>query len=275
MLTGYRTGHCTGGHLFALVQLTRVKAERRECDLAAPVCAYLTAQGYTVRSEVNGCDITATQGDELVVIELKRHFSTDLLIQAVERQRVADGVYVAIPLEGDLMKQGRFGKRWRGIERLLKRLELGLILVSFPEPPDAAAIIEVAFHPIQEQRPRRKPQQRKSILREIAGRSGDYNVGGSTKRQLLTAYREQALFIAICLDRFGPTTPCNLRARGTSAKTQNILFRNVYGWFERLDRGLYAVRPQVIAHITKTWPHATAHLTARLDATSAASPNEP
>jgi hypothetical protein len=242
-----------------------VKAERRECDLAAPICAYLTAQGYTVRSEVNSCDITATQGDDLVVIELKRNFSTDLLIQAIERQRVADSVYVAIPLEGELAKQGRFGKRWRGIERLLKRLGLGLILVTFAQPPDGASFVEVAFHPIEEQKPRRKPHQRKSILREIAGRSGDYNLGGSTKRQILTAYREQAIFIALCLDRFGPMTPCGLRTCGASPKTQNILFRNVYGWFERLDRGLYAVRPQVTAHLMQTWPQATAHHAARLD----------
>jgi hypothetical protein len=215
---------------------------------------------------VNGCDITATQGDDLVVIELKRNFSTDLLIQAVERQRVADSVYVAIPLEGELAKQGRFGKRWRGIERLLKRLGLGLILVGFLQAPDAAPLVEVAFHPIDEQRPRRKPRQRQAILREIAGRSGDYNVGGSTKRQILTAYREQAIFLAVCLDRYGPMTPCGLRARGASPKAQNILFRNVYGWFERLDRGLYAVRPRVIVHLSETWPHATSHHAARLDA---------
>jgi hypothetical protein len=36
-------------------------------------------------------------------------------------------------------------------------------------------------------------------------------------------------------------SPKALRAIGTGEKTLPILYRNVYGWFERVDRGLYAV----------------------------------
>jgi hypothetical protein len=38
--------------------------------------------------------------------------------------------------------------------------------------------------------------------------------------------------------------PRQLRAFGTGAKTLSILSRNVYGWFSRVNRGLYAVTPK-------------------------------
>ena len=126
--------------------------DRRESDLAPPIQEYLEANGYTVRSEVRNCDITAVKEDDLIVIELKKGFTTDLLIQATDRQRSADSVYVALPAEGELAKRSRFSKRWRGIEHLLKRLELGLIVVTFAD--DAPPTVEVVFHPIPQPKPR-------------------------------------------------------------------------------------------------------------------------
>jgi hypothetical protein len=226
------------------------KQEWRESDLAPPVCDFLVAQGYTVRSEVKDCDITAVQDGELIVVELKRGFTIDLLIQAVERQRVADTVYVAIPL-GE--RRERFSRRWQGMERVLKRLELGLILVHFLPESRTATHVEVVFHPVVESKARRRPKQRQAILREIAGRSADYNTGGSTRLPLLTAYREQAIRIALFLDRCGPQSPHALQKRGCCSKTPSILRRNVYNWFERQGRGLYAVRPTVCTEIMANW----------------------
>ncbi len=240
-------------------------SRRLECDLSPPIQRYLSAHGYTVRSEVNGCDITALDGDRLIVIEMKKSFSTDLLIQAAERQRVADSVYVALPVEGSPQRRDRHSKRWRGIERLLKRLEIGLLLVHFPDDRDAPPVVELVFHPVSVPRPRRKPGVRHAILREIAGRSGDYNVGGTGGRAILTAYREQAIFIACCLERSGPMTPRALRALGASPKTQSILFRNVYGWFERLERGVYALRPAGREEIAHAYPGVAAVYAAKLD----------
>src|SRR5687767_1100498 len=92
----------------------------RECDLYEPLRDYLTEQGYTVRSEVRGCDITAVRGDELVVIEMKRGLTLDLLIQGAERQRVADSVYLAVPKPRP-QRTREDNARWRGLQRLLKR----------------------------------------------------------------------------------------------------------------------------------------------------------
>ncbi|MGD0113094.1 MAG: hypothetical protein ABSD48_14630, partial [Armatimonadota bacterium] len=85
-----------------------------ETDLYRPVRDYLLAQGYIVRAEVNHCDITAVKGDELVVIELKKAFGTALLIQAAQRQRITDSVYVALPKQ-------RPSRTWRGAQHLLRR----------------------------------------------------------------------------------------------------------------------------------------------------------
>ena len=205
----------------------------KETDLYPPVREYLTNLGYTVHSEVKDCDLTAVRGGELVVVELKRSFNASLLMQATQRQKVADSVYVAIPRP----PRGPRSESWRGMVHLLRRLELGLILVSFPA---GAARVEVALHPEPLER-RRDHRLKRSILREIGGRSGDYNVGGSSRSKIMTAYRENALHIACCLDRYGPLAPSRLKELGTGAKTGSVLQKNYYGWFERLERGVYGL----------------------------------
>jgi hypothetical protein len=201
-----------------------------ETDLYQPVHDYLVARGYTVRSEVRDCDIAAVKGDALVVIELKRSLTLALLAQAIKRQQLTDAVYLAIPRPANRRKWVRQSK---DVRLLLRRLELGLLLV-------ADRSVEVVFHPLPAERQRRKGKRR-VVLEEIGSRSGDYNQGGSTRCKLVTAYRENAVQIAACLSALGPRTPAQLRALGTGPKTLAILYRNVYGWFERQDRGLYAL----------------------------------
>ena len=76
------------------------------------------------------------------------------------------------------------------------------------------------------------------------GRSGDFNEGGSTRRKLVTAYRENAIHIACCLFDCGPMSPKALRGLGTGERTLSILYTNVYSWFEAVDKGLYALSPK-------------------------------
>lgn len=207
----------------------------RETDLYAPVRAFLVAQGFKVRAEVRGCDVAAEKGEHVVVVELKLGFTLDLLLQGVRRQRVADLVYLAVPRPAKAVHEARLRENLP----LLRRLELGLLVVDFrSEPP----VIDVVLQPVPFER-RRDGKGRKSLLRELALRSGDDNTGGSTRRSLVTAYRENALLVAAALARFGPLAPRQLRAVGTGAKTLSILHGNVYGWFERLDRALYRVKP--------------------------------
>ena len=206
---------------------------RSETDLYRPVHDYLVAQGYTVRSEVMNCDITAVRDDELVVVELKLAFNASLLVQATQRQKITDSVYVALPRPSG----GTRSAQWRGYQHLLKRLELGLILVS---PGSKKKPVEVVFHPVPFER-QKKARARKALIRELEGRVGDFNEGGSTRRKLATAYRENAVHIACCLERHGPLSPKQLRDMGTSEKTQSILYSDFYGWFERIAKGVYSL----------------------------------
>ena len=203
-----------------------------ECDLAAPVTAYLAAQGWTVRSEVKDCDVAAVRGSDLLVVEMKKALTLALLVQAVRRQRLTDSVYLAVPRPGAVWQWRRAN---RGVLHLLRRLELGLLFVSLEQGRDP---VEVVLQPRPLAR-RRKAAARRAVLEEVGQRSGDYNTAGSTRRKLMTAYRERAIRIACLLSLHGELSPKHLRALGTGEKTQSILYDNVYGWFRRVGKGAY------------------------------------
>lgn len=204
-----------------------------ETDLYYPVRDFLQAQGYTVRSEVRRCDITATKGDQLLIVELKLSLNTTLLVQAIDRQRLTDLVYVALPKPSTR----EWSQRWPGLQQLLRRLELGLLLVSFT---GGDGFVEVAFDPGPTEQ-RKSPRRLQAVLREIAGRTGDYNLGGSSRRKLLTAYKEQCLYIVWWLQQLGPQSPQALRLRGTCDQTPSMLYRNYYGWYIHQRKGSYEI----------------------------------
>lgn len=206
----------------------------RETDLYEPVRDYLADQGYRVRAEVKDCDVVATKGDDLIVVELKLRANLDLLVQATERQRVSDSVYVALPRPKSRVRRA---KAHRAFLRLLRRLSLGLLYVSIDsETPQ----VEVVLHPGRYE-PKRATKQRRAIIQEAEKRSGDYNKGGSSKQKLVTAYRENAVYIACCLSKHGELSPKQLRDFGAGQKTLSILSKNHYDWFVRVERGVYAL----------------------------------
>lgn len=208
-----------------------------ETELYMPVHDYLEALGYNVQGEVKSCDIAAIMGEELVVVELKTSFNLKLLAQAVKRQRVADSVYVAIPRP----KGGTRTAGWRDMCMLLRRLELGLITVA---PHRENGKVEVHFHPDTFERSksiRSQKKVRQHIIKETTSRSGHYNTGGSSKKKLITAYREQAIHIACCLIKYGQLSPAKIKKLGACSKTPDILADNHYGWFNRVSRGVYTL----------------------------------
>ena len=222
-----------------------------ETDLAEPLCTWLAAQGYTVRSEVKDCDIAAVKGDELLIIEIKKTLNLALIVQAAQRQRITDIVYVAVPRPSNKWKWWRES---RGVFHLLRRLELGLILVS---PSNGGPPVDVVFRPAPLARRRRAPSRR-AVLAEISGRTSDLNTAGSNRRKLVTAYRETSVHIACCLLARGRMSPAALRALGTGPKTQSILHYNPYGWFKRVRRGLYSLTARGRQEL-KEYPQLTAH----------------
>ncbi|MCG7409799.1 DUF2161 family putative PD-(D/E)XK-type phosphodiesterase [Paenibacillus sp. ACRRX] len=92
-------------------------------------------------------------------------------------------------------------------------------------------------------KPKVRAARQSKLLREFAERSGDYNVGGSTKRPLMTAYREKALRLAAALAE-GPNQPARLREQSGVGDAAAILQHNYYGWFERTKRGVYTLTPE-------------------------------
>jgi len=201
--------------------------ELLESDLYEPVRQYLEGLGYEVKGEVKGCDMTALRDGELIVVELKRGFTLELLYQAMDRQRVADGVYVAVPLP----KRGYNAPHMREMESLCRRLELGLIFVGFTTK--GLPQVDVAVHPKEAPAPRRDKKRRLAVIREHESRTGSVNTGGVTRRKILTAYKEQALLVARLLREGGPMRAEEVKKAGGPPNTTSILSRNVLGWFSR------------------------------------------
>ncbi|HEY9566769.1 MAG TPA: DUF2161 family putative PD-(D/E)XK-type phosphodiesterase, partial [Thalassobaculum sp.] len=159
----------------------------RETDLAAPVVAFLAGQGYAVKSEVGACDLVAVRdGEPPVVVELKRRFSLDLLLQGVDRLAMTDAVYLAFPADsaGDAWKRRR-----RTLIKTCRRLGVG-ILVLHARPGGGHAVVP-ELDPVP-YRPRPDKRRRARLLREFANRVGDPNTAGSTRVKIVTAYRQDA-----------------------------------------------------------------------------------
>lgn len=216
--------------------MKKEKKKILEVELYDPIRKYFSLKGYVVNGEVNHCDLTALKEDDLVIVELKRHLSVELLIQAAKRQRVTDKVYIAIPKPAYSL----YSKKWQDICFFLRRLELGLLIVSFQGKAGVTEVISPSpFDRLKSMQ--RSKRQKNKIVAEIKGRHGDYNVGGSNKTKIMTAYKENCIQIAYFLEQFGPLTPKSLRQKGTGEKTLSILSSNHYGWFVKVQRGLYAI----------------------------------
>ncbi len=232
------------------VTMKNPEGKRYEVDLYRPVKDYFVKEGYEVYGEVNHCDIAAVKESELVIIELKLSLTIDLLIQATKRQRLTNQVYIAIPKP----KYSLRSKKWKDSSNLVRRLELGLIFVTF-QGDDIH--IEVVHEPANFDRKKsmqRSKKKRESLFSEIEGRTGDYNTGGSSQTKIVSAYKENCIHIACCLLNNGPLTPKILRGMGTGEKTLSILSNNYDGWFDRVKRGTYTLNEKGISEL-QTFPN--------------------
>lgn len=218
----------------------------KEVDVSKPVESYLEKLGYKVRSEVKSCDITGTKDDELVVVECKKSLSLKLIYQGVDRQEFCDNVYLAVPLIDGKKLPNR-----KNLLRLLRRLELGLILVVFLKTKTR---VEVVLEPKEHKR-RKKHKKKGSILKEIESRSGNYNRGGSVKKMIMTGYKEESLEIARLISENGKLSSSELKKMGTGVKTYSILYNNFYGWFvKEEERGKYGISEKGILALKEFQP---------------------
>ena len=178
-----------------------------------------------------GADVVALREGEpplLVIAELKLGLNFELVLQAVERMRSADEVWLAVPAT----RRGR--DRDSRAHRLCRLLGIGLLAVTM-----RTGHVEVLSDPGPYE-PRRNAPRRRLILREFARRKGDPMAGGHARGARMTAYRQQALTLANLM-RDAPRRPRDLKPMVPEAGT--MLQRNVYGWFERTAKGVYALTP--------------------------------
>jgi hypothetical protein len=213
-----------------------------ETALYRPVKRFLETLGFEAKGEIHGCDIVALKGDGppiVVVGELKLRFNLELVLQGVDRTAACDEVWLAV------RSSTRGRERDARARKLCRLLGFGLLGVS------ARGHVEVLVMPTP-WRPRRDGARRSQLVDEHRRRLGDPAVGGGTRVPILTAYRQAALACALELVR-GPRRVRELRPSVPEAP--KILQRNVYGWFQRTERGVYALTEAGRAALIR-WPDA-------------------
>lgn len=225
-----------------------------EAALYPPVKAFLERQGYEVKGEVRGCDLVARRGDEPpLIVEFKLRFNLALVLQGVDRLALTERVYLAVPRLEGRARGGRLAPERPELRKLCRRLGLGLMLVGL-----SRNIVEILEEPVP-YRPRQAKSRALRLVDEFSRRVGDANIGGAASVPVVTAYRQDALRCARALAVYGPMRVGALRAMAEVPAAANILQRNVYGWFDRIERGIYGLTPegdQALSRFAKAIPMA-------------------
>ena len=203
----------------------------RETDLYPILKSLFEAKGYAVKGEVGAADLVALRdSEEPIVVEMKLAFSLALFHQGVERLKLTDRVYLATQ-----KPKGR--KALRQNLSLCRRLGLGLITVDL-----ARKASEVHADP-GPYAPRKAKAKAAKLVDEFQRRLGDPNAGGATRHGIVTTYRQDALRCAAYLAEYGASKGAAV-ARDTGVPTATrIMAANHYGWFSRVETGVYALTP--------------------------------
>jgi hypothetical protein len=220
-----------------------------ETTLYLPVKRFLEKLGFTVKGEIGGCDLVALSGDDppiVVVGELKLSFNLELILQAVDRAAACDEVWLAAKMSA----RGKGRESDARYRNLCRRLGFGMLGVT------NSGGVEVLVKP-PTSAPRRDPKKRSKLVAEHQRRIGDPVLGGGTRSPIMTAYRQQALACAAALAA-GPGRVRDLRASIPDAG--KILLHNVYGWFDRIERGVYVLTDAGRAALQR-WPQQKPELT--------------
>ena len=213
-----------------------------EKELYIPVKKYFERKGYKIKGEVKDCDIVGINGETILIVELKRNFNLKLIYQAMERQKITNLVYVAIPRPKNFK-----AKKFNPMFELLKKLNIGLIVVSFGEK---RTLVQIISDPVQKNQKTGIIYSKKNdIIYEFNGRKGDFNIGGKNKTKIITAYREKSIEIACFLEIIKKSSGANLKKLGCDKNSTSIMYKNFYGWFSKLSKGIYTLSEKGVNYL--------------------------
>lgn len=209
-----------------------------EKDLFLPIKVYFEEHGYVCDGEVEDIDLYMEKEGESVAVELKQTLDFKAVQQAALRQKVTDYVYVGIFKPKDL-----YTGAFRDKIYLLKRLGIGLIVVS-----KKTKSVEVISAPVVSELSafqKRNTGKRKKISEEFKKRKTKSNTGGVRGTKLITSYREDALLVLDALMELGGEgSTKQIREISGVRNTTDILYRNYYGWFQNVQKGIYRVHEE-------------------------------
>lgn len=214
----------------------------KESDLYPSLKQYLESQGYEIKGEVANCDVVAIREDEEpLIVELKLSLNLTVVLQAVDRLKLSSTVYIGIPHTCSALK-----RKYKQISKMLKMLGLGLITIN---PAKETGAVKVLFDPA-EYTPRVSKHRKTRLLGEFEKRVGDPNAGGTeTKKGIITAYRQNAVKVAAFLQAHGSGKASDIAQQTGVTEARNIMYRDVYGWFDNVSRGVYQLSPRGIREI--------------------------
>ena len=92
--------------------------------------------------------------------------------------------------------------------------------------------------------PRKSKKRQGQLLREFARRQGDPNDGGQTRVGLVTAYRQDAVKLALYLYEAGACKGADVARETGVARATTMMRDDHYGWFEKVDKGVYGLTPK-------------------------------
>jgi len=227
----------------------RNRGSMLETSLYSPVKEFLEGLGFVVKGEIGGCDLLALSTDSppiVVICELKLQFNLELVLQGVDRMAASDEVWLA----ASMSIRGKGRESDARFRNLCRRLGFGLLGVS------ANGQVQVLLSPMAAT-PRRDPKRRSKLINEHRRRQGDPVAGGGSRAPIMTAYRQEALACAAALAG-GRKRPRDLKPSTPNAP--KILLHNVYGWFQRTERGVYDLTESGRQALLR-WPQASSRPT--------------
>ena len=201
-----------------------------ETELYEPVKKYLELNGYTVKGEIGNIDVYAVKDTMTIAVELKVNITLKLIYQAIDRQKLADDVYIAVPSLA--IKSHR--KDLKKFLLLLKRLSIGLMVVKKDN-------VEVLLDPIDynlDLSKTRSKKKRIKLITDFTNLESNENQGGSRGKRM-TVYREKVIKIAKLLNDNPGLSPKKIKEATMIENTYSILQKNYYNWFMKKERGSY------------------------------------